>query len=150
MCKVFYKNRETVTKPSMGSCYDDTSSSSLPALMDSYISFDQTQALVDEYQQVPCFSIFNQNQTNPIFTHITDMEPNMPTSSTATTFKGIPNNIGACLDPFSCDKKVLKAVLNQLSKMDSNPAMKGSLSLGEGSSQSHLSEVGMPSIWNHY
>jgi hypothetical protein len=149
LSKVFYKNREVAAKPGMGSCYDAGScSSSLPALMDSYITFDQTQTHADESQQVPCFSIFNQNQnqnqnqTDPIFTHIsTTMEP--------TTFKGLPN-MGSCLDPFSCDKKVLKAVLSQLSNMDSNPNLKGSPSLGGGSSESYLSDVGMPNIWNYY
>ncbi|XP_075646866.1 NAC domain-containing protein 21/22-like [Castanea sativa] len=152
LCKVFYKNREVAAKPSMGNCYDDTGSSTLPALMDSYINFDRPQTHADEYEQVPCFSIFNQNQTSPFFTHMTNMEPNLPTTkfNTETTFKGIPNNIGTCLDPFPCDAKVLKAVLSQLSNMDSNPNMKGSPSLGEGSSESYLSEVGMPNIWSHY
>ncbi|KAE8124570.1 hypothetical protein FH972_019439 [Carpinus fangiana] len=128
-----------------GSC-----SSSLPALMDSYITFDQThQSHVDESQQVPCFSIFNQNQiSNPIYTHMLSssiMEPNVTATN---TFKGLPN---MALDPFSCDKKVLKAVLNQLSSMDSNlPSLKGSPSLGEGSSESYLSDVGMPNFWNHF
>uniref|UniRef100_A0A2N9HI59 NAC domain-containing protein n=1 Tax=Fagus sylvatica TaxID=28930 RepID=A0A2N9HI59_FAGSY len=86
-----------------------------------------------------------------IFTHMTNMEPNLLTKITATTFKGIPNNIGTCLDPSSCDKTVLKAVLSQLSNMDSNPNnMKGSPSLGEGSAESYLSEVGMPNIWSQY
>ncbi|GMY33393.1 nac domain-containing protein 21/22 [Fagus crenata] len=152
LSRVFYKNREVVTKPSMGSCYDDTGCSSLPALMDSYIAFDQPQTHVDEYEQVPCFSIFNQNQTNnQNFTHMTNMEPNLLTKITATTFKGIPNNIGTCLDPSSCDKTVLKAVLSHLSNMDSNPNnMKGSPSFGEGSAESYLSEVGMPNIWSQY
>lgn len=150
MSKVFYKSRELVAaKQGMGSCYE-TGSSSLPALMDSYITFDQTQTHVDDQssQQVPCFSIFNQN---PIFPHITassmHMEPN------DVTYKGIPN-MGTCLvdDQYSCDKKVLKAVLSQLSSMDSNPNnLKGSSSLGEGStSESYLSDVGMPNFWNHY
>jgi len=153
LSKVFYKSREVAAKQSMGSCYDQTGgscSSSLPALMDSYITFDQThQSHVDESQQVPCFSIFNQNQiSNPIYTHMLSssfMEPNVTATN---TFKGLPN---MALDPFSCDKKVLKAVLNQLSSMDSNlPNLKGSPSLGEGSSESYLSDVGMPNIWNHF
>lgn len=152
LCRVFYKNREVAANPSMGNCYDDTGSSTLPALMDSYINFDRPQTHADEYEQVPCFSIFDQNQTSPFFTHMTNMEPNVPTTKiyTETTFKGIPNNIGTCLDPFPSDAKVLKAVLSQLSNIDSNPNMKGSPSLGEGSSESYLSEVGLPNIWSHF
>ncbi|KAK7814670.1 nac domain-containing protein 21/22 [Quercus suber] len=110
----------------MGNCYDDTGSSTLPALMDFYINFDQPKAHADEYEQMPCFSIFNQNQnhnqTSSFFTHMTKMEPNPPTTkiNTETTFKGLPNNIGTYLDPFSCDNKELKVVLSQLSNMDSN------------------------------
>ncbi|KAK7272680.1 hypothetical protein RJT34_29430 [Clitoria ternatea] len=156
LCRVFYKNREVVAKPSMGSCYDDTGCSSLPALMDSYISFDQAQNHVDEYEQVPCFSIFSQNQTTPIFNHMTTLEPkllpaNNNNNNNATTYGGV-SNLGYCFDPLSCDRKVLKAVLSQLTKMERNPlnqSLKGSPSLGEGSSESYLSEVGMPHMWNN-
>uniref|UniRef100_A0A5B6YGQ4 Putative NAC transcription factor n=1 Tax=Davidia involucrata TaxID=16924 RepID=A0A5B6YGQ4_DAVIN len=152
LCRMFYKNiREVAAKQSMGSSslYDDTSSSSLPALMDSYITLDQTQTNYNINEQVPCFSIFTTpNQTNPTFSHITHMEPNTPTY----TF-GDMADFGTCLDPFSCDKKVIKAVLNHLTKMDSNiniPLIKGSPSLGEASSESFLSDVGLSSMWNHY
>ncbi|KAI4333358.1 hypothetical protein L6164_018183 [Bauhinia variegata] len=154
LSRVFFKSRDV--KPSMGSCYDDTGSSSLPALMDSYISFDQAQThLFDDFEQVPCFSIFSQNQTNPIFNHMnsTLVEPNLLAKNNATTYGGTPD-LGSCLDPFSCDRKVLKAVLSQLTKLESNPhnpiSLKGSPSLGEGSSESYLSEVGMPNMWNNY
>ncbi|KAL6283272.1 hypothetical protein ACE6H2_014201 [Prunus campanulata] len=173
LCRVFYKNREIAAKPSMGiSCYDDTSNSSLPALMDSYICFDgqpQTQTQLQpqphhEYEQVPCFSIFSQSQTSPIFSHIditgAHLEPNMPTknnNNNPDTFGGLPNAT-TFLDPFSCDKKVLKAVLSQLTKMEETSSyptsnLKGSSppSLGAGSSsENYLSEVGMPNIWSHY
>ena len=164
LCRVFYKNREVVAKVGMGSCYDDTGSSLLPALMDSYISFDQTQAHSQippdhDYEQVPCFSIFSdhQNQTNPIFNHITTMEPNLLSANknlnAATYNGGVTPNLGSCLDPFSCDRKVLEAVLSQLTRTERNPhnpSLKGSPSLGEGSSESYLSDVGMPNIWNSY
>ncbi|KAJ9153397.1 hypothetical protein P3X46_026841 [Hevea brasiliensis] len=150
LCRAFYKNREVAAKPSMGSSYDDTGSPSLPPLMDSYITFDQTQPNLDEYEQVPCFSIFSQSQTNLIFPHITQMESNiMPTKSTAP-FGQIPMSACSDLDTYSCDKTVVKAVLNQLNKMESNPYIHGSPSLGEGSSESYLSEVGMSSIWNNH
>jgi len=150
LCRVFYKNREVSAKVSMGSCYEDTGSSSLPALMDSYISFDQTQGHADEFEQVPCFSILSQNQQqNPIFNHMTSMDPKLPATS---GYGGAPN-LGYCLDPLSCDRKVLKAVLSQITKMERNPlnqSLKGSPSFGEGSSESYLSEVGMPHLWNNY
>ncbi|BBH01537.1 NAC domain containing protein 1 [Prunus dulcis] len=162
LTRVFYKNREIAAKPSMGiSCYDDTSNSSLPALMDSYISFDgqpQTQPQPQphhEYEQVPCFSIFSQSQTSPIFSHIditgAHLEPNMPTknnNNNPATFGALPN-VTSFLDPFSCDKKVLKAVLSHLTKMEETSSyptlnVKGSSppSLGAGSSsENYLSEV---------
>ncbi|KAF7822505.1 NAC domain-containing protein 21/22 [Senna tora] len=169
LCRVFYKNREISTKQSMGSIYDDTGSSSLPALMDSYISFDQ-QAHLDEYEQVPCFSIFSQTQSNPNFNHTTIMDPNLllpaaaknhnNTNNVTATYGGtttIPYNLGSsCLDPnFSCDRKVLKAVLSQLSKMERDQhipisTLKDSPSLGEGSSESYLSEVPIPNLWNNF
>ncbi|KAJ6740546.1 PROTEIN CUP-SHAPED COTYLEDON 2-RELATED [Salix purpurea] len=147
LCRVFYKNtREVMAKPSIRSCYDDTGSSSLPALMDSYITFDQTQPNLDEHEQVPCFSIFSQIQPNQSFPYITQMEvPNLPIKSTSP-FAQVPINITTPLDSFSCDTKVLKAVLNRISMMEN----KGSPSLGEGSSESYLSDVGMPNLWNNY
>ncbi|XWS10730.1 hypothetical protein CRYUN_Cryun38cG0023000 [Craigia yunnanensis] len=151
LCRVFNKNREITAKPSsMGSCYDDTGSSALPPLMDSYFIFDQNQPNLDEYdEQVPCFSSLSQNQTNyPIFTDITHMEPNIPTK-TQITVGQIPMNNAVCLDSFPCDKKVIKAVLNQLTGLDTHLNVNGSPSFGEGNSdQSYLSEVGMPNIWN--
>ncbi|XWS16780.1 hypothetical protein CRYUN_Cryun33cG0008300 [Craigia yunnanensis] len=146
LCRMFDKNREITAKPtSMGSCYDDTGSSPLPPLMDSYISFDQNQPNLDEYdEQVPCFSILSPNQTNPNFTNITHIEPNIPTKAVGQ----VPMNY-ACLDSFPCDKKVIKSVPNHLTKLETYLNVKESPSLGEGSSdQSYLSEVGMPNIWN--
>ncbi|KAE9585073.1 putative transcription factor NAM family [Lupinus albus] len=153
LCRVFYKSREVVTKPSIiGCCFDNTNSSSLPQLVDSYINFNnQTQTHhAFEYEQVPCFSIFSQTQTNPINfnNHITTMESKFHANNNAPT-----SNLGSCLDTFSCDKQVLTAVLSQLTKIERNPLnqnLKGSSSLGDGSSGSYLSEVCMPQLWNNY
>lgn len=159
LCRVFYKSRELVpAKQSMGSSscsYDDTiSSSSLPPLMDSYITFDQTHTNIpnhDQYEQVPCFSIFtspNHQINHPsTLSHITHMDPNISTKiTTPTTFGAIPPGLmGSYLDG-----PVVKAVLNHLTQMDSSPNMKGSPSFGEASSESFLSDVGMPHMWNHY
>ncbi|PSR85455.1 NAC domain-containing protein [Actinidia chinensis var. chinensis] len=151
LCRVFYKNREVAAKQGMGSnLNDDTiSSSSLPPLMDSYITFDQTQTnnniTNDLYEQVPCFSIFTPNQITPTFSHLTHMDPtNMSTErTTPTPFGGIMPDLGSCLNPFPRDKKVLKAVLNQFTE-------KGSPSFGDASSESFLSDVGLPILWNQY
>lgn len=152
----------------MGSCsYDDTGSSSLPPLMDSYITFDQTQPFDNFHdddgddEQVPCFSIFSSQQhphqmttTNPnIFSHLE--QPNMNTAR--STFGKIPVAGSACLDldSFSCDTKVIKAVLNQLTKIESNDNIvkESPPSFGDPSSElSYLSVVGMPTnnMWNHF
>lgn len=117
-------------------------SSTLPPLVDSYITFDQTETKLNEYEQVPCLSnIFSPNTSNLVFPHMTHMmEPHMLTKTTAPIFGGMPD-----MGDFSCDKMVIKAVLNQLSNVEEAP------SFGEGSpSESYLSEVGLPQIWNHY
>ncbi|KAJ6305242.1 hypothetical protein OIU78_020727 [Salix suchowensis] len=109
--------------------------------MESYITFEQTQPNSDEHEQVPCFSIFSQNQ-NLLAPYIAPMEvPNAPTM-----------DITSCnpLDSVSCDTKVLKAVLNNLAKMESYAGFKGSPSLGEGSSESYISGVGMSNLWSHH
>ncbi|XP_030527034.1 NAC domain-containing protein 21/22 [Rhodamnia argentea] len=148
LCRVFFKSVEVASKPSMGmiSCYDNRGTSSLPSLMDSFIAFDQTHPqpdLISNIEQVPCFSIFSPTQANPI-----QVEPSMPAKNilSASTFGAMPD-FGSCnnLDSYACDKKVLKAFLNQLTKMDSP-------SLGDqGSSESFLSEVAMPNnMWNHF
>ncbi|XP_057461337.1 NAC domain-containing protein 21/22-like [Actinidia eriantha] len=152
LCRVFYKNREVAARQGIGSSLnDDTiSSSSLPPLIDSYITFDQTQTnnnniTNDLYEQVPCFSIFTPNQITPTSSHVTHMNPtNMSTKlTTPTIFGGIKPDLGSCLNPFSCDKKVLKAALNHLTE-------KGSPSFGNASSESFLSDAGLPSMWNQY
>ncbi|KAL4279650.1 hypothetical protein GQ457_03G025070 [Hibiscus cannabinus] len=130
LCRVLYKNKETSAKhSSMGSCYEDDTATGSSSPLDPYITLHQNQPNSDE-QQVPCFSSLS------IFTGI---EP----AKTET-----PINV-ACLDSFPCDQKVIKAVLNHLTTLDTYLHVKDSLSFGEGSSdQSYLSEVGMSDIWN--
>ncbi|KAF5728210.1 putative NAC domain-containing protein 21/22 [Tripterygium wilfordii] len=142
LCRVFYKSREAAAaKPSMGSFYD-TASSSLPPLMDSnYITFDQTpnhNLYQNHHEQVPCFSIFSQNQ----FTNRNMMTTFGQLPLTTTTTYSLDHNFSGG------DKETIKAVLSQLSEMET----KGSPSLGEMSStsESYLSEMGSSNIWNHY
>ncbi|XP_038898421.1 NAC domain-containing protein 21/22-like [Benincasa hispida] len=161
LCRLFCKHKEVTVQPSTGSssCYNDiVASSSLPALMDSYISFDQNPSShLNEYEQVPCFSIFSQNQTIPSLTNLIQMEPNTANNikNFGSMFGGMPNpnsgTFSSNVDPFACDSKVLKVVLNNITKMETNGnSFIGQPSLGEGSSDSYLSEVGddMASLWN--
>ncbi|KAL6998989.1 hypothetical protein U1Q18_000156 [Sarracenia purpurea var. burkii] len=172
LCRVFCKNRQVAAKQGMTrSSYDDTSSSSLLLpLMDSYISFNQTQStsIPNECEQVPCFSIStipNQNQTNPTFSHgniinqFVDQKVLLfPTKTPVTTPKltfdasaAMVPDLGARMSSFSCENKVLKAVLNHLTEMEiRNPSIEGTPSFGEGSSESFLSDLGFPTFWNHY
>ncbi|KAJ4981917.1 hypothetical protein NE237_032754 [Protea cynaroides] len=147
LCRVFFKNRGVSAKPNVENCYDDTDSSSLPPLMDSYISFEQTPSNLAEFEQVPCFSSFPQNQANPIMSPYAQMEPNIPTKK-LTNFGG-----AADMSNFSnptCDKKAIKAILNHISKYEGNMKVEESPSLGDGSSESYLSELGLSTMWNPY
>ncbi|XP_059283186.1 NAC domain-containing protein 21/22-like [Lycium ferocissimum] len=185
LCRVFNKNKELLAaKQGTGSSNiyhdnDTISSSSLPPLMDPYITFDQTQPNnninMNElyYEQVPCFSIFNPNQTFSSHCHHHPITATATTGATPITapYGGFPADIGNYLNATatssSCDNKVVKAVLSHLStrnimevgSSNINPGqnivnIKGgddSPSFGEGSSgTSFLSEVGLPIMWNNY
>lgn len=121
-----------------GSRYDVVPSSpSLPPLTDPFFAFD-------DHEQVPCFSIFNTNQSNPNFSLLNHMDPPqiIPPADDLSIY-------GAEAAQPSNDEKMIKAVLNHLSKVESGNdqiSMKGgSPSFGEGSSDSYLSEV----VWNN-
>ncbi|KAG2315620.1 hypothetical protein Bca52824_018742 [Brassica carinata] len=86
------------------------------ALMDSYINFDHQHIIS---QQVPCFSNLSQNQTSQ---------------------SGFVSENPNPLSNHSSDHMVLRALLSQLTKSG-----KESKSYGEGSSESHLTDVGIPS-----
>ncbi|KAE8681154.1 NAC domain-containing protein 21/22 [Hibiscus syriacus] len=153
LCRVFHKTRETVTTTnprSMVICSDDTSSSTHPPLMDPYIISDLTRPSSDE--QVPCFStmLSAQNQS------FSDMQlPSMSTKTLTSSSSSSAehhhhqqqitsaaiNNITSCLDSFPGDKTVIKAVLNNLSQLDTYLNVKGSTSFDEVSysDQSYLS-----------
>ncbi|XP_010666181.2 NAC domain-containing protein 21/22 isoform X2 [Beta vulgaris subsp. vulgaris] len=167
LCRVFYKSREVGSKTDAENdvnSLDETSSSSLPPLMDSYITFDQTQSnIVDAYQQVPCFSISssaNQNHAEPLLyaqnfnVHPNNVTKNHQTSTNTFASTMILDDAPAHnLSPISCDRKVLEAVLTHLTKMETSPNINGSRSLGQvaSSSESYLSDVALPPhMWNHY
>ncbi|XP_039055350.1 NAC domain-containing protein 21/22-like [Hibiscus syriacus] len=114
LCRVFHKNEEiSATHRGMGGCYDEPGSSSpLPPLIGSNITLHQEQPNSDE-RQLHCFCNLSRNQTNPILTGI---ELDIP----AETELGVGQTpiIVACLDSSLCDKKVIKPVLNHLTKLD--------------------------------
>ncbi|CAN4102523.1 unnamed protein product [Withania somnifera] len=182
LCRVFHKNKELLgAKQGSGSnnMYHDNdtiSSSSLPPLMDPYITYDQIQPNnninMNElcYEQVPCFSIVTSNQTSISHSHHL---PSTATGSTpiAAAFGGFPADVGNYLNATAtsstCDNKVIKVVLSHLSTKNTmedssnfnnshgqntvNVKVGNSPSFGEGSSEtSFLSEVGYPTMWNHY
>ncbi|KAK6149496.1 hypothetical protein DH2020_017021 [Rehmannia glutinosa] len=180
LCKVFCKNTSEIPGKfqETGNSYEITASSpSLPPLMEPYnITFDQTHhaGSSDQLynQQVPCFSIFNTNQTSP--TNFSLLSTHMDPPNIQPTKIMQPNNYGGITmphdhfgtyninsasvlmntDPSSCDNKMIKAVLSHLTKMESGNDhynINGSSpSFGEGSSDSYLSEEGLCSMWNHF
>ncbi|XP_051124853.1 NAC domain-containing protein 21/22-like [Andrographis paniculata] len=158
LCRVFFKSRAEIPGKSL---QDATSSSpspspslSLPPLMEPpqpYITFDQSQSqeacASDQqfHEQVPCFSIFS-----PTFSSHIDMAMNHPPHPNPKT---TTPNLAPPYNPSCCDHKTLKAILNHLTKMESQPdtdnlsimMMKGS---PPTSDCSYLSDVG--GLWNHY
>lgn len=167
LCRVFFKTvSEIQGKQETGNGYDATTASPspcLPALMEPYITFDQTQAGANyEYQyheQVPCFSNFSTNQTSPTFSLLTHMDPQeiFPTKI-MPNFGGIMPDFGIYNSTndsnSSCDKNAIKSVLNHSNEIESvndRLSVKGCSSFGEGSSSdSYLSEVGLSCMWNQY
>ncbi|KAJ8424990.1 hypothetical protein Cgig2_031926 [Carnegiea gigantea] len=162
LCRVFCKNKEEAPTKSdntgndSNNCVDETASSSLPPLTDSYISFDQShhhQHNTNNYnQQVPCFSIYsntpNPNPT-PIFPQI---YPNL-TPTKNPNFDTPGGSATNTINPLACDNRVIEAVLSHLTKMENSENRKSSpASLGEAvSSESYLSVVGLPpNMWNNH
>lgn len=160
LCRVFFKSRQELIIPgkletaaAAGTSYDvvaPSTPSSLPPLVTQYnnITFDHQ---IEE--QVPCFSIFDQTTLTPAFSLITHTHthplPAIPDLGFGYSAPPVTND-----DPSSssCDKKVIRAVLDHLTKMETqnNHHHQCSSSFGEGSSDSYLSEVGLSSMWNHY
>ncbi|XP_038998628.1 NAC domain-containing protein 21/22-like [Hibiscus syriacus] len=150
LCRVLHK-----TNPrSMGICSDDTSSSSLPPLMDPYTISDQIRPSSDE--QVPCFSTMLSTR-NPSFNdmQVPNVHAKTLTSSSSSSVEhhhqqqqqmisaSIDNNITSCLDSFPSDRTVIEDVLSNLSLLDTYLNVKESTSFDEvsNSDQSYLSEM---------
>ncbi|KAG6407352.1 hypothetical protein SASPL_130341 [Salvia splendens] len=132
LCRVFFKSRSETPARSEeapgSSRFDVVAIPSSPPLTDPFFPFDAA----DQYnhEQVPCFSILNNNQTNPNFSILDHMDP------------------PPVQDPSSCDKTMIKAVLNHLTKMESESDDQMSMKGGSLSfeADSYLSEV----VWNSY
>ena len=109
--------------------------------MDSYISFDQQaqahQNHQDDYEQVPCFSIFsNIHHTNSNFNHTNNSSIIMEPSLGVIPFKNQNVNAlyGGGTTPYDVDsaclntdlnfegdsRKVLKAFVDQIAKLERN------------------------------
>ena len=151
LCRVFYKSRGLSSKPSMDTNHDqDRSFSSLPPLMETYITFGQTPVSLQEgYEQVPCFS-------NPFHSSTAAMVGPLPAAPAIMPFKninaahvgGLPDLVGSGLNQLDCDKKVIRAVLNHLTKLEGNQKRGPPPGIGEGSIDSYLSENGLSnSVW---
>lgn len=159
MCRVFQKNKVLPTKIQVhdSSSYDDTgSSSSLQSLSDNLLSFDQTPLNLVVFEQVPCFSNLTQTDTNihtlPVPPILDDQieRPNLPISEIVPP-KDF-QDLGEFLNPISYEKNVIKAVLDRLTKLDSNQkSMEVAPSFGHAASleiSNHLPEMGLSPIWS--
>ncbi|KAJ8642128.1 hypothetical protein MRB53_018822 [Persea americana] len=153
LCRVFYKDRGMSPKLCEDNSSDDTDTgASLPPLMDTFLTFDQTPPSLEASEQVPCFSNFSLSPTtqtsNPTLSTFPQVEPTMPTENLAQS--SVLPDLTPFLDPISDEKEVIMAVLEHFNKMESNSKMLElvSSSLVEGSYDSYLSEMGLPCIWN--
>ncbi|XP_010480161.1 PREDICTED: NAC domain-containing protein 21/22-like [Camelina sativa] len=157
LCRVFHKNTEgVICRDTTGSCFVETASASLPPLMDPYINFDQEPSsyLSDDQhfitnEHVPCFSNLSQNQTLNLTNSVSELKTPCKNPNPLFTCGSAPATLTG-LDSFcSSDQMVLRALLSQLTKIDGSLAAKDSQNYGEGSSESLLTDIGIPSTaWN--
>ncbi|CAN8321955.1 unnamed protein product [Cochlearia groenlandica] len=163
LCRVFHKHTEGVLRrDNIGSCFDETAPASLlPPLIDSYINSDQEPSSYlsgDDHdhtiiinEQVPCFSNLSQNQTiHPNATNLV-AELKSPSKTPTPLFtNGSASATLLGLGSFSSsDQMVLRALLSQLTSIDGRLGAKEPQSYGEGSSESLLTDIGIPStVWN--
>lgn len=153
LCRVFYKSRGNSSKSSMETCYDDTGSSALPPLTDTYIASNQTPQILQGYEQVPCFSNF---PLNPASHHMNQVaappilvaERSLPIKS-SSHLGGLPH-LGSSLNPLPCDKRVIKAVLNHLTKLEGNQKREAPPTSAEVGLESYFCGTGQPSMWSTF
>lgn len=156
LCRVFFKSRSaapalTVTTTfNSGHGYDHNASSSLPPLMDTYLTFDHATGNHNQTQmsnlqgfhleqQVPCFS-------NPLSgpAAATAHQPAPPLQPACH----MTGDMGACLMNPNCDGKMIKAVLSHLTMMEGGQKREASMSSGDGVVESYLStEACLQNMW---
>ena len=90
--------------------------------METYITFGQTPVSLEGYQQVPCFS-------NALHSSTAAMAgpPPAPAAAGIMPLKNIPAHVGGLpefagsgLSQLDCDQKVIRTVLNHLTKLEGN------------------------------
>ncbi|ONK65730.1 uncharacterized protein A4U43_C06F340 [Asparagus officinalis] len=150
LCRVFYKSRCLSSKPSVDTNnyqYEDRSySSSLPPLMETYITFGQTPMSLEGYEQVPCFSKLL-HQSSPATASLRRANPPAP-AITAFKNHGARFELDSGFNQFDCDKKVIREVLSQLTKLEGSQEEEPHPNLGEGSIESYLSQNGLSFFGN--
>ncbi|XP_072955884.1 NAC domain-containing protein 21/22-like [Typha angustifolia] len=150
LCRVSHKHRGICSKrASMDTSYADTTTSSLPPLMDTYTTFDQARLNLEGFEQVPCFSSIPPNHTSigpngwgPYF-------PPIENKGFAQSWG--PPELGPSSSPLSVDKKTsIKAFLSHLTKLEGSPKGEEVPNLDAESWVGCLSGVGLTSSWNPF
>ncbi|CAL9129786.1 unnamed protein product [Musa textilis] len=145
LCRVFYKSRGMSTKQSMETSHDDSSPQSLPALMDNYITLDQTPLNLEGFEQVPCFSSTAPN----LVPHLSPLERDMALPRCLAQTGGLPDPSSG-LNHLTGDRKVLRSVLNNLTKLEDDPKGEVVPNFGEGCLGAYLTQSSLPSTWNPF
>lgn len=145
LCRVFYKSRGLSSKPSMDTNYEDRSSSTLPSLTETYITFGRTPASLEGYDQVPCFSTpFQSSSAAAMAGPLAITAAMMPFKNPAVNAGGLPD-LSSGLNQLDCDKKVIRAFLNHLTKLEGSQKGDPHPGIGEESIDSYLTDNGLSS-----
>ncbi|KAL5977086.1 hypothetical protein ACLOJK_021428 [Asimina triloba] len=156
LCRVFYKNNRGISgKACQENSYDETSPASLPPLMDPYLAFDQAPLNLEGLERMPCFSdlLSTQGTTTVAMPQLPFVDPNsMPAARTLAHLMAT-SDLATLFNPISSEKKVIKAVLDHLTKLESSQNQKMvSPILGEGEGcggGSYLPpHFGFPVMWD--
>ncbi|OAY64415.1 NAC domain-containing protein 21/22 [Ananas comosus] len=144
LCKVFFKSREAISRPSMPeTSHEDDGSTSLPPLVDNYITFDHAAPpSLEGYEQVPCFSAPAPGP--PAAPYVPTVENSFPAKGSSNTGGGFPHS-------GSSDKRAIKAVLSQFSRLENTPKREFPQGLDQGGGfESYLAENGLSHLWNSF
>ncbi|WOL03389.1 NAC domain-containing protein [Canna indica] len=141
LCKVFYKSRGVTSKPAMkepsGAGDYETTSSSLPPLMDSYIALEQApvSSELGYQQQVSCFSNLNPESTNDEGNSICMVE--------AKSLVDVGGLIG-----LASSDKVISSVLSYFTKLEASSIPKRDQLQPPRSSDGYFTGNALPYMWN--